>query len=224
MKEYKKEFIKFLIDNNSLKFGDFTLKSGRKSPYFLNTGMLYSGEALNKLGHFYAEAIKESGLEFDVVFGPAYKGIPLCVASTMALKAQFDINADYSFNRKEVKDHGDKGLLVGRKLEASDKLVVVDDVITAGTAMREVIEMLKGLGSPKIVGAFVSVDRMEKGQGEKSAIQELSETTGIKFFPIITIEEIIEFLKDFEIDGKKFLSSEMLESLKRYREQYGVTY
>lgn len=223
MKEYKKEFISFLLENKALKFGDFTLKSGRKSPYFLNTGMLYSGSAISRLGEFYAETINDNMKEkFDVVFGPAYKGIPLAVTTVNALYSKFKIDADYSFNRKEAKDHGDKGLLVGRKLEGGEKILLVDDVITAGTAIREVLELLKGLGNPEIAGVVVSVDRKEKGTGEESAIQELNRTTGINFFPVVTIDDIIEYLQMFPLEGNREETDKYIDLMKKYREQYGV--
>ena len=219
MQEYKKEFIKFLIDNKSLKFGEFTLKSGRLSPYFLNTGSLYSGEAVAKLGKFYAQAIMDNVKDdYNVVFGPAYKGIPLAVACVGALYGEFSENKDYSFNRKEAKGHGDKGILVGKQLEANDNIILIDDVITAGTAIRESIEMLKSVGSPKIVAVVISVDRMEKGKGETSAIQELRGILGIDFYPIVSIVEIIEYLEA----NKGLISEELLGKMYEYRKQYGV--
>lgn len=224
MKEYKKNFISFLLKNNALKFGDFTLKSGRKSPYFLNTGSLYSGEAVTELGRFYAAAIMDNlPDEFNVVFGPAYKGIPLAIGAVYALYEKFNKVADYSFNRKEAKDHGDVGLLVGKKLTSSDRLVIVDDVITAGTAVRETMAILAKEGNPKISAVLVSVDRMEKGTGDKSAIQELHEATGIRFVSIVNIQDIIEYLSihsDRQING--LASSELISSMKKYRETYGV--
>ena len=219
MQNYKKEFIKFLIDNKSLKFGEFTLKSGRLSPYFLNTGMLYSGEAVAKLGKFYAQAIMDNVKDnYNVIFGPAYKGIPLAVSCVGALFSEFSENKDYSFNRKEVKGHGDKGILVGKQLENKDNIVLIDDVITAGTAIRESVEILKSVGNPKIVAVVVSVDRMEKGKGEKSAIQELREILGINFYPIVSIVEIIEYLEA----NKDLISEELLGKMYKYREKYGV--
>ncbi|MBN1970589.1 MAG: orotate phosphoribosyltransferase [Candidatus Delongbacteria bacterium] len=222
MSNYKNEFIKFLLDNGSLKFGEFTLKSGRLSPYFLNTGMLYSSEGIMKLGHFYASAINEKISEYNVVFGPAYKGIPLAVSAVVALKSKFDINCNYSFNRKEVKDHGDGGLFVGKKIESDDKIIIIDDVITAGTAIRETVEILRGSGDPKIVGIVVSVDRMEKGKGDFSAIQEIYQMTGINVIPIVTILDIIEFLEVKENRDMYKIDESVLAKMYEYRKTYGV--
>jgi orotate phosphoribosyltransferase len=219
MKEYKKEFIRFLINNRSLKFGEFTLKSGRISPYFLNTGMLYSGEAVCKLGKFYAETIKDNVKEdYNVVFGPAYKGIPLAVSCASSLFSEFGINKDYSFNRKESKTHGDaSGIIVGKPLSKDDKIILIDDVITAGTAIRETIDLLATVGSPKIVSVVVSVDRMEKGTGDLSAIQELRNSLGINFYPIVNIVEIMEFLIT-----ENTVDPGMIEKMEQYRKTYGV--
>jgi orotate phosphoribosyltransferase len=222
VKPYKKEFIEYLIKMNALRFGEFTLKSGRLSPYFINTGMLYSGEAMNRLGRYYAGAIVDSVKPgFTAVFGPAYKGIPLAIAAVNSLFADHGINADYAFNRKEAKDHGDKGLIVGRQLSAEDRIVVVDDVITAGTAVRETLEILKGQGAGAPEAVIISVDRMERGQGDKSAIQEISESTGLSFFPIITILDIIEFLKNEPVSSHG-VEPGMIEKMEAYRAQYGV--
>lgn len=223
MKDYKKQFIQFLLDNNSLKFGEFTLKSGRISPYFLNTGMLHSGEAISKLGEFYAEAIHDNiKNNYTAVFGPAYKGIPLAITAVNSLYSKFKVNCHYSFNRKEAKDHGDGGLLVGKTLGTDDNIIIVDDVITAGTAIREVLEILKNEGNPSVEAVVISVDRMEKGKGETSAIQELKESTGISFYPIVTIIEIIQFLKDEIANGNKNYDNKLIEEMDQYREQYGV--
>ena len=219
MKEYKKNFIKFLIDNNSLKFGEFRLKSGRISPYFLNTGMLYSGEAVYSLGKFYAETITDRiKTDYNVIFGPAYKGIPLAVSCASALYSHFSVNKCYSFNRKEAKTHGDSGgLIVGKPLVPEDRIVLIDDVITAGTAIRETIELLKSSGSPTITAAVISVDRMEKGTGEMSAVQELIETEGIDFYPIVNVIEIIEYLQNSDNDNSKHV-----EAMLEYRKKYGT--
>jgi len=223
MKDYKKEFIEFLLDMKSLKFGEFTLKSGRLSPYFLNTGMLYTGESVNKLGKFYASAIKDNiAQDFNVIFGPAYKGIPLAIATVNSLFSDFNINVSYSFNRKEAKDHGDMGLIVGKPLGADDKVILVDDVITAGTAVKESMEILRNNGNPSLIAVIVSVDRMEKGTGEKSAIGELRDSTGIEFFPIVNILDIMEFLKDETNCLKYNIDKNMLGKMEDYRSKYGV--
>jgi orotate phosphoribosyltransferase len=223
MKEYKREFINFLLESNSLKFGEFTLKSGRLSPYFLNTGMLYTGEAINRLGNFYASAIVDNIKDrYSSIFGPAYKGIPLAIAAVNSLYASHKINVNYSFNRKEAKDHGDMGLIVGKTLSESDNVIIVDDVITAGTAVRETVDILKNQGNPKILGVVISVDRMEKGTGEKSAIQEITESDKINFYPIVNILDILEFLKDSSLREKFGIKTEMITKMEEYRSKYGV--
>ena len=223
MKQYKKDFINFLLESNSLKFGEFTLKSGRLSPYFLNTGMLHTGEAINRLGSFYASTIVDNIKgEYTSIFGPAYKGIPLAIAAVNSLFTEHKVNVHYSFNRKEAKDHGDMGLIVGKPLSEKDSVIIVDDVITAGTAVRETIDILEKQGNPKISAVIVSVDRMEKGTGEKSAIQEISGSTGITFFPIVNILDIIEFLNDKFLREKFGISSEMITKMEKYRSEYGV--
>jgi len=220
MKQYKKDFIKFLINNKSLKFGEFTLKSGRLSPYFLNTGSLYNGGAISLLGKFYAETIIDNldDSEYNVIFGPAYKGIPLAITTVNSLYGYFKKDIDYSFNRKEAKDHGDKGVIVGKPLEKTDNLILVDDVITAGTAIRESIDILQMQGDPNIKAVIVSVDRMERGKGDKSAIEELTLATDIKFFPIVTIVEIIEYLKE----EKGIVDEKMIAKMEEYRSEYGT--
>lgn len=223
MKQYKKDFINFLLESNSLKFGEFTLKSGRLSPYFLNTGMLHTGEAINRLGSFYASTIVDNIKGgYTSIFGPAYKGIPLAIAAVNSLFTEHKINVHYSFNRKEAKDHGDMGLIVGKPLSETDSVIIVDDVITAGTAVRETIDILQKQGNPGISAVIVSVDRMEKGTGEKSAIQEISESTGITFYPIVNILDIIEFLNDAPQREKFGISSEMITKMEEYRSRYGV--
>jgi orotate phosphoribosyltransferase len=223
MKEYKKEFIKFLLESNSLKFGEFTLKSGRLSPYFLNTGMLHTGEAISRLGNFYASTIVDNIKPgYSSIFGPAYKGIPLAVATVNALFTAHGINVHYSFNRKEAKDHGDMGLIVGKSFSEKDSVIIVDDVITAGTAVRETMDILEKQGDPAITAVIVSVDRMEKGTGEKSAIQEICGSTGIPFFPIVTIIDIIEFLSDHAARDRFGIKTDMLVKMEEYRSRYGV--
>lgn len=224
MKDYKKNFISFLLNSNALKFGEFTLKSGRLSPYFLNTGMLYSGKSVNSLGMFYASAIVDNVKgNYSAIFGPSYKGIPLAVAAVASLFSEFNINTDYTFNRKETKDHGDGGLLVGKQLTEKDRIILVDDVITAGTAIRESIEILKNNGNPDLAAVIISVDRMEKGTGEKSAIQEITETTGLSFYPIVTILDIIDFLKYASARDEHSIGTDMIDKMEAYRETYGVS-
>ncbi len=220
MQEYKKEFIEFLVENNALKFGEFTLKSGRKSPYFINTGMFKDGKGISKLAEFYAKAIKENFSNFDVLFGPAYKGIPLSVAVSMKLN-ELNLNKSFAFNRKEAKTHGEKGNIIGEKLEEK-KVLIIDDVITAGTAVRETIEVLKENGNPGITGIIISVNRKEKGTKEKSAIQELEESLKIKITSIIDFDEITEYLHNKEINGKVLLNDELYEKMMEYKKQYGV--
>ncbi len=224
MKDYKKNFISFLLNSNALKFGEFTLKSGRLSPYFLNTGMLYSGKAVNALGMFYASAIVDNVKgNYSAIFGPSYKGIPLAVATVASLFSEFNINTSYTFNRKETKDHGDGGLLVGKQLSENDRIILVDDVITAGTAVKESIEILEKNGNPDLAAIIISVDRMEKGTGEKSAIQEITETTGISVYPIVTILDIIDFLKYASARDEYSIGTDMIDKMESYRKTYGVS-
>ncbi len=223
MKEYKKEFITFLLNSKALKFGEFTLKSGRLSPYFLNTGMLHTGQAINRLGSFYASTIVDNISEgYTAIFGPAYKGIPLAIATVNALFQEHSIDVHYTFNRKEAKDHGDMGLMVGKTLSKDDRVILVDDVITAGTAVRESLDILKSQGDPVLSAVVISVDRMEKGTGEKSAIQELTESTGLKFYPIVTILDIIEYLKTGGAAGAG-IDLSMIDKMEEYRGKYGVS-
>ena len=222
MEQYKEEFIKFLIKAEALKFGEFTLKSGRIAPFFINTGLFSDGEKISRLGEYYAQSIKEHfGDNFDTVYGPAYKGIPLCTATSIAL-SKLGVNKGYSFNRKKMKDYGDKSNVIGQSIDADTKLVLVDDVITAGTSIRETIEFLKAYGSPKINGIIVSVDRMEKGTGEKSALKQVSEDLGIPINAIVTLKDIISVLHNNEVDGKVHIDDAMLATIKKYMEEYGA--
>jgi orotate phosphoribosyltransferase len=224
IKEYKRDFIEFLIGRQALSFGSFTLKSGRLSPYFLNTGRLYSGEAVNRLGEFYARGIMDSFPpgDFTTIFGPAYKGIPLAVIAVSALYRHFEVNVDYSYNRKEVKTHGDRGRLVGKKLAAGDRVLIVDDVITAGTAIRESLNLLKEISGVEVTGVMVSVDRMEKGTGSLSAIQELSRRYGIPVHSVVNIGEIAGYLEEYGSELIPPVSRALLDRLRDYRREYGV--
>ncbi len=214
---YKKEFVKFMCDSDVLTFGEFTLKSGRKAPYFINTGNYKTGEQIGKLGEFYAKCIAENNIDANVFFGPAYKGIPLCVAAASAMFSKEGKNVSYCFNRKEAKDHGEGGVIVGHKLSDNDKILIIEDVITAGTAIRETLPILKSASNASVAGVIISVDRMEKGKGEKSAVSEVYDEFGIKVYPIVTIEDIIECIKDGTIDGREYL-----DKMIAYREAYGV--
>jgi orotate phosphoribosyltransferase len=214
---YKTEFIKFMYDCGVLRFGEFTLKSGRLAPYFINTGLYCTGSQIARLGDFYADCIKNSGVAFDTLFGPAYKGIPLAVAAANSLYNKYNIDVNYCFDRKEAKDHGEGGVIVGKKLADSDRVVIIEDVITAGTAVRETVPVLKAAADVTIAGMIISVDRMERGKGETSAVMEVEAEYGFKVYPIVTIIDIIEAIEAGEIPCAEFLPK-----MKAYREQYGV--
>jgi len=223
MKNYKQEFIKFMVKSNVLIFGDFTAKSGRKTPYFVNTGNYKTGEQIAKLGEFYADCIKENlGEEYDVLFGPAYKGIPLAVTTAAALYNKFDINKNYCFNRKEDKDHGEGGSIVGHKMQDGQRIIIIEDVITAGTAIRECLPILQGAAKVDVLGLIISVDRMEKGQGEKTAVQEIYENYGIKTYPIVTVREIIETLHNTQVDGEIYIDDTVKQKMEEYLFKYGI--
>ena len=188
MEDYKKQFIEFMVDSQVLKFGEFTLKSGRKSPFFMNAGGYVTGMQLRKLGEFYARAIHDNyGLDFDVLFGPAYKGIPLSVAATMALSALYGKEVRYCSNRKEEKDHGDTGILLGSRLKDGDRVVIIEDVTTSGKSIEETFPILKAQANVEIKGLMVSLNRMERGQGEKSALSEIKEKYGFDANAIVKI-------------------------------------
>ena len=214
---YKENFIKFMVNCGVLSFGDFTLKSGRKAPYFVNTGNYKTGMQLAKLGEFYAECIKQNNIPVETLFGPAYKGIPLAVACSIALYNNFETEVNYCFDRKEAKDHGEGGVIVGKKLVDGEKVVIIEDVITAGTAIRQVLPLLKDTADVNITGMVISVDRMEKGQGELSAVQEVYKEFGINVYPIVTVMDIIDAIRNGIVDGKEYLDK-MIE----YRKTYGV--
>lgn len=222
MQQYKIDFIQFLVESGALKFGEFTLKSGRKCPYFMNFGQFNSGSQVSKLASFYAAAIQEKIKDFDVVFGPAYKGIPLCVAITLQLFEKFGMDLNYSFNRKEAKDHGDAGMIVGKAVTADSKLVIVDDVMTAGTALRDTLKLLDTLGKPAVRGVMIAVDRQERGQGSTSAIQEVKSEFGIDVFSIISLDDILEVLYNKPVNGQVVIDDEKMAKIKAYRAEYGV--
>ncbi|EOX4970839.1 orotate phosphoribosyltransferase [Vibrio alginolyticus] len=213
MKAYQREFIEFALEKEVLKFGEFTLKSGRKSPYFFNAGLFNTGRDLARLGRFYAAALADSGIEFDVLFGPAYKGIPIATTTAVALADHHDIDTPYCFNRKEAKDHGEGGNLVGSALEG--RIMLVDDVITAGTAIRESMEIIKANGAD-LASVLVAIDRQEKGKGELSAIQEVERDFGCAIISIVSLTDLVTFLEE------KGTDKEHLEAVKAYRAEYGI--
>ena len=220
---YKEDFVKFMVRSGVLLFGDFTTKSGRKTPYFVNTGNYKTGAQAAKLGEYYARNIQEhvEG-RIDALFGPAYKGIPLAVAAGISMNNLFDRDINYCFNRKEVKDHGEGGSMVGYKLKDGDRVLIVEDVITAGTAIRETLPVLKAAADIEIAGMVISVDRMERGKGEKTAIQEVYEEFGIVTYPIVTVREIIDILHNNPVDGRVYIDDEMKAKMEAYMEQYCV--
>ena len=223
MEQYKKEFIEFMVDCQVLRFGDFVTKSGRKTPFFINTGFYRTGEQLRKLGQYYATAIKENfGLDFDILFGPAYKGIPLSVTTSVALSEMYDKNVGYCSNRKEEKDHGDAGILLGSPLSADSKVVIIEDVTTSGKSIRETMPIIKGQGVENVIGLCVSVNRMEKGTGEKGALEEIGQTYGIKTTAIVTMEEIIEHLYNKPYKGEIIINDEIKALIDEYYDKYGV--
>ena len=223
MEDYKKEFIEFMIDCEVLKFGDFVTKSGRKTPFFVNTGFYRTGAQLRRLGQYYARAIKETfGTDFDVLFGPAYKGIPLTVAATMSISEMYDADIRYCSNRKEVKDHGDKGILLGSPIKDGDKVVIIEDVTTAGTSIGETLPIIKAQGDVDVLGLVVSVDRMERGKGTKSALKEISEKYGFKTTAIVTMADVVEHLYNKPYKGKVIIDDTLKAAIDAYYEQYGA--
>ena len=223
MEAYKEQFIEFMVDCNVVKFGDFVTKSGRKTPFFVNTGFYRTGAQLKKLGSYYAKAIQNAfGTDFDVLFGPAYKGIPLTVATTMEISEQYGADIRYCSNRKEVKDHGDKGILLGSPIEDGDRVVIIEDVTTAGTSIGETMPIIKAQGNVEVMGLVVSVDRMERGQGEKSALDEINEKYGLKTTAIVTMAEVVEHLYNKPYKGNVLIDDSLKEAIDAYYEQYGV--
>jgi len=217
MKDYQREFIEFALSKQVLKFGQFTLKSGRTSPYFFNAGLFNTGGDLARLGRFYATALTESNIDFDLLFGPAYKGIPIATTTAVALADHHNIDMPYCFNRKEAKTHGEGGSLVGSELNG--KVMLVDDVITAGTAIRESMEIIKAHHA-ELSGVLIALDRQEKGNGELSAIQEVERDFATKVISIVTLADLVTFLEEKSQDQPEM--QEALQSIKKYREDYGI--
>ena len=218
MEAYKQEFVDFMLDCGVLKFGDFTLKSGRRSPFFMNAGLYVTGSQLTKLGEYYAKAIHDKyGDDFDVLFGPAYKGIPLSVATTMAYSRLYGKEIRYCSNRKEAKDHGDAGILLGSPIKDGDRIVVIEDVTTSGKSMEETIPIVKAQGDVKIIGLMVSLNRCEKGKGDKGALDEINDLYGFETGAIVSMKEVVEYLTQ-----KKIIDDELKARIDSYYKEYGV--
>ena len=211
MQPYQQNFLEFAIKQQVLRFGDFTLKSGRISPYFFNIGLFNTGSALSQLGRFYAHAICDNNIEFDMLFGPAYKGIPIVTTTAISLSEYHQIHVPYCFNRKEVKDHGEGGMVVGSPLNG--KVLLIDDVISAGTAIREAVQIIQANGGAELVGIVVALNRQERGKTEVSAIKEIEQNFGIKVISIVDLDDLMTFLDQYD--------PEILEKVKKYRLQYG---
>lgn len=223
MESYKEEFIEFMIDCEVLKFGEFVTKSGRNTPFFVNTGFYRTGSQLQRLGKFYAKAIEGTfGFDFDVLFGPAYKGIPLCVAASIAISEDYGKEIRYCSNRKELKDHGDRGILLGSPILDGDKIVIIEDVTTAGTSIAETLPIIKEQGMVTPIGLVVSVDRMERGQTEKSALSEIEDNYGLKTTAIVTMAEVVEYLYNKPYKGKVVIDDKIKEEIDEYYDTYGV--
>lgn len=224
MESYKEEFIEFMVESKVLTFGEFTLKSGRRSPFFMNAGGYVTGRQLRKLGEYYAKAIHDNfGLDFDVLFGPAYKGIPLSVATTMAISDLYGKDIRYCSNRKEVKDHGDGGILLGSPIKAGDRIVMIEDVTTSGKSIEETFPILKAQGEVEIKGLIVSLNRMERGRGAMGALDEIREVYGFPTAAIVSMEDVTEHLYNRECGGSIVIDDAIKEALDAYYEQYGVS-
>ena len=215
---YKQEFIRFMVKNGVLKFGEFTLKSGRLAPYFINTGNYKTGKQLAKLGEYYAACIQEHGLQAETLVGPAYKGIPLSVATAIALYNHYETEVNYCFDRKEVKDHGEGGLFVGKQLQDNEKVIIIEDVMTSGKALREILPKLQAAANVEVVGMVISVDRKEKAlDSDLSAVAQAKKEFGIDVYSVVTMDDIIEAIEKGVIDGK-----EHLPKMYAYRNTYGA--
>lgn len=213
MKPYQQDFLAFAMQQGVLRFGEYTLKSGRISPYFFNAGLFQTGSALSRLGQFYAQAIVDAGLKFDMLFGPAYKGIPLVAAVAIALYEKQGLDYSYAFNRKEAKDHGEGGTIVGASLQG--RVLVIDDVMTAGTAIREAAAIVSGQGA-ELAGVAISLDRQERGQGERSAVQEVQINFGIPVISIVGLDNVIQHVQE------QIANPTLLAAIQDYRQRYGV--
>lgn len=224
MEQYKQEFVEFMVDSQVLKFGDFTLKSGRKSPFFMNAGAYVTGAQLRRLGEYYAKAIHDKyGLDFDVLFGPAYKGIPLSVATAMAISELYGKEIRYCSNRKEVKDHGDTGILLGSKLKDGDRVVIIEDVTTSGKSIEETFPILKSQANVEIKGLMVSLNRMERGlDSEKSALVEIREKYGFETDAIVSMEEVVSCLYNKPYKGTVYIDDTLKSAIDAYYERYGA--
>ena len=223
MEQYKQEFINFMVESEVLKFGEFTLKSGRKSPFFMNAGAYVTGTQLRRLGEYYAKAIHDNyGLDFDVLFGPAYKGIPLAVATSMAISELYGKEVRYCSNRKEVKDHGDTGILLGSKLKDGDRVVIIEDVTTSGKSIEETFPILKSQADVEIKGLMVSLNRMERGKGEQCALDEIKELYGFPTAAIVSMSDVVECLYNKECQGKVVIDDTLKAAIDAYYEQYGA--
>ena len=223
MEQYKKEFIEFMVDSNVLKFGEFTLKSGRKSPFFMNAGAYITGSQLRRLGQFYAQAIHDNyGTDFDVLFGPAYKGIPLAVATTIAFSELYGRDIRYCSNRKEIKDHGDVGILLGSDLNDGDKVVIIEDVTTSGKSIEETFPILTAQANVDVVGLMVSLNRQERGKTQQNALAEIREVYGIETGAIVTMEEVVEYLYNRPYNGRVLIDDRTKAAIDAYYAQYGA--
>lgn len=215
---YKQEFIRFMVKNGVLKFGEFTLKSGRIAPYFINTGNYKTGKQLAKLGEYYAACIRENGLQADTLVGPAYKGIPLSVATAIALYSNYEQEINYCFDRKEAKDHGEGGLFVGQQLKDGEKVIIIEDVMTSGKALREILPKLEAAAKVEVVGMIISVDRKEKGlTSDLSAVSEVKKEFDIDVYSVVTMDDIIAAIEDDVVDGREHLAA-----MYKYRDTYGA--
>ncbi|MBR2375433.1 MAG: orotate phosphoribosyltransferase [Clostridia bacterium] len=215
---YKQEFIRFMVNNGVLKFGEFTLKSGRIAPYFINTGNYKTGKQLAKLGEYYAACIHDNGLQADTLVGPAYKGIPLSVATAIAMYNNYETEINYCFDRKEVKDHGEGGLFVGKQLQDGEKVIIIEDVMTSGKALREILPKLEAAAKVEVAGMIISVDRREKGlNSDLSAVAEAKKEFGIDVYSVVTMDDIIAAIEDDVVDGREHLAA-----MYKYRNTYGA--